>query len=509
MQVTAITTGRSAALLRVVLVAQGAVGALATCFALKSWLQSQTSSSMSATVSGCVTAGLGLGLIVQVVAMCLVVLAGRGAWRHVRIGLIALIFAWFVSLAWTPTLDQLRAELLLGGAASLFGVGILFVGAPRRRAARVAELLCVQMGATAVGLELALAAWAAWAPSPLWMVETPDVRRRLAALARPVGEPHMGFPTNSLGHYDVEFVPRAERRGRTIAMIGDSFSASYVPHRYHFTTVAEAALGDTEIYNFGVPGIGPPEYLHLLQQQALPLEPDAVVISVFCGNDLAIRPPRAANALWSWFDRAQVRLCTVPARLAKLLGADATSPATSRAGEAGGLLATEAALLDAYPWLFDHTLEPGTFSEDAYLSLVGERLEYACQAEHPPIDVLLDYIDQMRARAGDIPFGVVLVPAEFQVEQRLWDAAARSAGGVLLDRNEPQASLRAALAQRGIRHLDLLPMLRAVDAQADGDRHCYLLRDTHFNVRGNEVAGRAVADWIAGWRDAPGARQRW
>ena len=502
----AAASDRSAKVLRVVLVAQGLLGVGATCFALRSWLQVQDRAAISATVGGCVTAGLGLGLLVQLVAMCLVVRAGFGAWRHVRIGALTLLLAWAVSLAWMPTIDQLRAELLLGGAASLFGVGVLFLGAPRQRAVRTAEWIVTQLGATAVGLELALAAWAAWAPSPLWMVETPDVRRRLAALARPAGEPHMGFLTNSLGHYDVEFVSRAARRGRTIAMIGDSFSASFVPHRYHFTTVAERALGDTEIYNFGIPGIGAPEYLHLLQQQALPLEPDAVVISVFCGNDLAIRPPRAANALWSWFDRAQVRLCTVPTRLAKLWNADATSPALPHAGATGGLLATEAELLDAYPWLFDHTLEPGTFSPDAYVSLVRERLSYACQVEQPPVGLLLDYIDQMRMAAGDLPFGVVLVPAEFQVEQRLWDEATRSVDGLLLDRDEPQASLRAALSQRGIRHLDLLPTLRAVEAQPDGDRHCYLLCDTHFNVRGNEVAGRAIAAWIAGWSDMPGAR---
>lgn len=502
----AVATDRSAKALRVVLVAQGLVGIGATCWALKSWLQVPGSASVSAAVGGCVAAGLGLGLIIQVVAMCLVAYARFGAWRHVRIGALALLSAWGVSLAWMPTVDQLRAELLLAGAASLFGLGILFLGAHRWRASRTAELLCLQLGVTAVGLELALAVWAVWAPSPLWMVETPDVRRRLAALARPAGEPHMGFLTNSLGHYDVEFVPRAERDKRTIAMIGDSFSASFVPHRYHFTTVAERALGDTEIYNFGIPGIGPPEYLHLLQQQAMPLEPDAVVISVFCGNDLAIRPPRAANALWSWFDRAQVRLCTIPTRLAMLWSADATSPAIPHARATGGLLVTEAEQVDAYPWLFDHTLEPGTFSQEAYLSLVRERLSYACQAEQPPVGVLLDYIDQMRAAAGEVPFGVVLVPAEFQVEQRLWHAATRSVDQPSLDHNEPQESLRASLSQRGVRYLDLLPALRAVAAQPDGDRHCYLLRDTHFNVRGNEVAGRAIADWIACWSDAPGAR---
>ena len=41
--------------------------------------------------------------------------------------------------------------------------------------------------------------------------------------------------------------------------------------------------------------------------------------------------------------------------------------------------------------------------------------------------------------------------------------------------------------------LDLLPVLRAVPAELDGARHLYHLRDTHFNVRGNRVAGTAIA----------------
>ena len=491
---------------RVLVGLQLAAGLAATGLALRSCARLPDRVTASVGPWALVVGGLSVGLVLQSTAMFLVWQGRRGSWRQVRLGALTLLGVWAGDLLFLQPLDQLRLEAWIGAAAGACGLCVLCVVRPGRGAARLAEGVGVQVLVTAVLLELAFAALAHLSPSPLWMVETPDVRRRLAALARPAGEPHMGFLTNSRGHYDVEFVSRAARRGRTIAMIGDSFSASFVPHRYHFTTVAERALGDTEIYNFGIPGIGPPEYLHLLQQQALPLEPDAVVISVFCGNDLAIRPPRAANALWSWFDRAQVRLCTVPTRLAKLWNADATSPALSHAGATGGLLATEAELLDAYPWLFDHTLEPGTFSPDAYVSLVRERLSYACQVEQPPVGLLLDYIDQMRMAAGDVPFGVVLVPAEFQVEQRLWDEATRSFDGLLLDRDEPQASLRAALSQRGIRHLDLLPTLRAVEAQPDGDRHCYLLRDTHFNVRGNEVAGRAIAAWIAGWSDAPAAR---
>ncbi|MGC6486054.1 MAG: hypothetical protein ACON4Z_00275 [Planctomycetota bacterium] len=482
---------------RVLVGLQLAAGLAATALALRSCARLEDRVTASVGPWALVVAVLSVGLVLQSTAMFLVWRGRRGSWRQVRLGALTLLGVWAGDLLFLQPLDQLRLEAWIGAAAGAYGLCVLWVVRPGRGAARLAEAVGVQVLATAVLLELAFAGLARLSPSPLWMVDTPDVRRRLAALARPAGEPHMGFMTNSTGHYDVEFVPRAARARRTIAMIGDSFSASYVPHRYHFTTVAEAALGDTEVYNFGIPGIGPPEYLHLLQQQALPLEPDAVVISVFCGNDLAIRPPGAASRVWSWFDRDQVRLLTVPSRLAALLGADASSPATPAGGAAAGLLETEAELLAAYPWLFDHALETGTFSEDAYLSLVRDRLRFACVAEHPRTEALLGYLDEMRSAVGSVPFGVVLLPAEFQVEERLWDDVVSGLERARFDRDEPQASLRAALHARGVPCLDLLPALRRVPAQPDGARHCYLLRDTHLNVRGNAVVGRAIAAWVA------------
>ena len=490
-------TVRSERTSRVLVVVQLFAGVLAAGLALKScWLLPQRLAG-SVGAPGLVSSMLGVGLLTQLAAAGRVARGRCGGWRHVRIGVLIFGAAWGLNITWLQPMDPLRVEVLFGAASGLFGAVVLWVGNGHAGAVRRAELVALQVVATLGLLEVTLAAVAAFSPSPLWMVESMDVRRRLTALARPVGEPHMGFPTNSLGHYDDEFEARAARRARTVAMIGDSFSASYVPHRYHFTTVAERLLEDTEVYNFGVPGIGPPEYLHLLLQEALPLQPDAVVVSVFCGNDLAIRPPSVAGKVWSWFDRAQLRLFTVPTRLAKLLRADAVSPATPRSVQRAGVLESEAELVDAYPWLFDYTLEPGTFSEEAYLGLVRQRMRFACAAERPPTGVLLDYLDEMRAKAGAVPFGVVLLPAEFQVEERLWQAASSGLAGARVDREEPQASLRAALAARGVRFLDLLDVLRSVPAQVDGDRHCYIKRDTHFNVRGNEVAGRAIAAWLA------------
>jgi hypothetical protein len=38
--------------------------------------------------------------------------------------------------------------------------------------------------------------------------------------------------------------------------------------------------------------------------------------------------------------------------------------------------------------------------------------------------------------------------------------------------------------------------LTAVPPLPDGDRHLYLLRDTHWNARGNDAAGKALAPFV-------------
>jgi hypothetical protein len=91
---------------------------------------------------------------------------------------------------------------------------------------------------------------------------------------------------------------------------------------------------------------------------------------------------------------------------------------------------------------------------------------------------------------------VILIPDEFQVEEDVWEAARVAWPGIELERDRPQRLLVPGLASRGIPCLDLLPALRAVEPLADGRRHVYHLRDTHFNARGNRIAGEELAAFL-------------
>jgi hypothetical protein len=96
------------------------------------------------------------------------------------------------------------------------------------------------------------------------------------------------------------------------------------------------------------------------------------------------------------------------------------------------------------------------------------------------------------ADSANVRLAFVLIPGEFQVDDTLWHAMVQQSPQ-LIDRDRPQRLIQAWMAARGRPVLDLLPLLRAVPPLQDGRPHVYHLQETHFNARGNAVAGRALA----------------
>ena len=106
----------------------------------------------------------------------------------------------------------------------------------------------------------------------------------------------------------------------------------------------------------------------------------------------------------------------------------------------------------------------------------------------------LRVLERMQRECEERPFGVLLIPDEFQVEDGLWAELALPS----LRRERPQQLLLRERERLGIPALDLLPVLRGVPPLADGNRHLYHLRDTHWNTRGNRFAGEALAGFVRG-----------
>ncbi|MCA8943961.1 MAG: hypothetical protein KDB80_15460, partial [Planctomycetes bacterium] len=346
----------------------------------------------------------------------------------------------------------------------------------------VAFNVCLLIVLAELGLEIV----ASLSGSPVFATEAASVRDRIESYRPEPGTLRFGFPVNSMGHYDTEFLPRADRNRVTVAMIGDSFSAGIVPHSHHFSTVCEEVDPRVEVYNFGVPAIAPQHYAYLLAHEVLPLEPDAVIVGIFVGNDFSDRDVVASGWWTHWFDRDRLLLCVVPQRLAVVLGERAGArPVGALQGETG---------VDprAFEWLRDFRSEQPTFSRERYVSMERDRARALTALDEATVEDLVETIAGMRALTEPRPFGIVVIPDVFQVDDLLWSEL----GCDDRERDRAQRLLVERLSHSGIAVLDLLPVMREQPFEPDGLRHLYHLHDSHFNARGNAVAGRAIAAFV-------------
>ncbi len=390
-------------------------------------------------------------------------------------------------------------------AAWLVGRVLLRRAAPRAR--RVFDQALFGAALLVASLELGLRLAGAVLPAaPLWLPASSGVNAQLAAYRFASGSVRFGFPCNSLGYYDDE-PPGPGDAAPWVACIGDSFVASSVPQPVHFTTVAERELG-LAVQAFGVHAAGPREYLVLLERDVLPRAPDAVILGLFVGNDVS----DSWRAETAWFLRVfhpkNARLLYVPRRLAL---ADAAGPGHARSlrgriedgtiildtplgevrGDAGQL---RAMLPSITPWLFDRALEVPPYTADEHFEIERARTLLTCVPAGPDWPNFFGCLEALLAAAGTTPVMVLLLPDEFQVDDELWARIEGASGGQVFERDLPQRRISEFLRSRGVPCLDVLPDLRAAAARGE---HAYLLRNTHFNLRGNEIVGHALAEFLA------------
>jgi len=456
------------------------------------------------------------------------------AWRRPRASApalrwlcVALIAGWLAQLAWLPFYRAPWSAIALASAFGLYVFALLLV---RTRAARAPGRALRALDFTAftqalalVLGELVLRAAAAASDSPLLDSYGMDRREWIEQNRREPGSFHLGFPIDSRGNYDDE--PRARAPGeRLITVVGDSFSLGVVPHSHHYTTLAERLLGGAQIYNVGVPGADPPEYLYMLRDDVLPLKPDLIVVSLFFGNDFPAPAAgeRRSGLLKRALDRREVLLLQTPRRVLALRAERARQRAAGRVdgqipvGDEQAVSAdplfsrrVEGAELAArMPWLEDPRREPPSFSPQKFMEIEKARAEQMCTVRAHPSAALEQSIDLLVELAGTTPIGFLLIPDEAQVEEPLWRSI-EAASSARLERELPQQLIRAFLERRGLPYVDLLPRLLALQPDEQGLRRVYHLRDTHFNARGNRIAARGLLDLLQSMesRAAPLASQ--
>ena len=448
-----------------------------------------------------------------VVASCLALFSGwrdlvrptpeRAVGQELRHVVVLFVLAVAAQVLASTSFKPFLCLALFGLAAGAFGaISLVERARPgwfRRRWVRWLDLLSFQFCFTLLLLELSLRLLAVLVPGPMFARDDSSVDDAMAMYRYAPGTVRHGFVFNSDGHYDEEFAPREQ----VVVSVGDSFSVGVVPHHFHFTTACERELESVAIHNLGIAGIGPGGYLRLLQQGGLELGPDLVLVNLFLGNDVmeARRFAASRGFFRSFCDRRNLLVYQVPIRLMRMLRGEDRGAGKDLVGELPGeatlVTSDPEALASAMPWLRDPLLERPQMSESEFLRVESDRAGAIGDLER-----VGDYarffgaLREILRAVGEVPVAVMLIPDEFQVEDELWQQVSDRLQRTDLDRDQPQRRIVEWLRDEGVACLDLLPILRAVPPMADGNRHLYHLRDTHFNARGNEVVGEALAEFL-------------
>ncbi len=92
--------------------------------------------------------------------------------------------------------------------------------------------------------------------------------------------------SNSGGHDDWGFRNPRRPQNANIVAIGDSMTYGVSARMRESWPAALGEVRGTTVYNMGLGGYGPAQYLHLLQTRAVTLKPEVVVVGFYFGNDL-------------------------------------------------------------------------------------------------------------------------------------------------------------------------------------------------------------------------------
>jgi hypothetical protein len=304
-----------------------------------------------------------------------------GGWRSansapLRWILPIAVAAWM--LTWTiepPTLVY-DAQLAFCGALAawclLVAISARAADVRRRGGLRSLDILVCELAAVVLLAEVGLrivrrttdSSWLATAST------NPAAWVRAHRLAP--GAFFMGYRVNREGFVDVEPEEVLEKPHRVVC-IGDSFSVGVVPHHLHYTTIAEKAFDDLEVYDAGVVNERPPGVPRGPARSALPAPPATRGDRAVPGNDIVDASAPRPDPVGMWTDRNEVLLVQV---LRRLCPSEENEPPEAVADGFGSTVTTgltrggelsPAESEKAMPWLRDPMQEAPSVSAERFL----------------------------------------------------------------------------------------------------------------------------------------------
>lgn len=334
-------------------------------------------------------------------------------------------------------------------------------------------------------------------------------------------EEFAGFIRNSRGFRTPEY-SAAKAPGRLrLLVLGDSFSAECggIPFQDMWHTIvgrdlAASRPGGVEVISLGVPGVGPMFERRMWQIEGSRLNPDAVLLQLFVGNDftdeyeLDLRPDAGAvlsraSYAFRFLRNASRALAARRNRELQDVRVGAAAATDAAGNRVGGYELPE------YREMSKH--RKPYMSRERLLRIESQRLRLCEKAQQAGFRELLGRVTSIvgalhdEVSAAGIPFRVVVIPDRFQVnpaEREEMLRFLRMTEDEFTAWDMPQRELGAFLDREGIPWLDLLPAFREA-ARTDT---LYFPDDIHWNVRGNAVGGAAIAAWLGpGLAEGPGA----
>jgi hypothetical protein len=288
---------------------------------------------------------------------------------------------------------------------------------------------------------------------------------------------------NSLGLRGPEPEPKRPSCIRVL-VLGDSFvSALNMEEADTFVSVGERALMKSvgedriEVINAGTPNYGTWHELRLFRRLTPLLNPDAVILCVYVGNDvdnnLAPREAVVQNGLL-------VNRKPVPGVLPRSLRSWLQRNSMAYVF----LWNTWNQIRPSLGWTGSDPLRE---SKDL---VSRQRVPYLEEGYRITDDLLAQFRDETRDLG--LPLLVVLIPAEYQVYGRHFDELIRRQGldPADFDLELPNQRWTEIAERLALPVLDLLPIFRSHEAGP----YLYMSLDGHLTREGNQLAGAAIAD---------------
>ncbi|MCK4410146.1 MAG: hypothetical protein KAW67_08675 [Candidatus Eisenbacteria sp.] len=313
---------------------------------------------------------------------------------------------------------------------------------------------------------------------------------------------------NSLGFRDREHSIEKPPGTCRILGIGDSFVYGDVRLKDNFLQITESELADrlaeqwpsVEMVMMGLGGYSPENALGLLRATALDLSPDLITLSFFVGNDVIGIPIRGRVHRGRMYFIGSSRPVLNVLRKLRIF-----QLAEKAIRESGSILAQRQLTEGQDTWAEVETRNADekeaaiwSYTWEDFVTIQSRRLPVFLGHPHRRTlelweeaeGYLLEF-DRL-CREAEVPWILHLVPSEVQVdpEIRRLVLEALSLPEEAYDFDAPQRRLHDFAEAHGITIADPLPQLRAEHSRDD---RLYIPNNTHWNVKGNRLAGEILA----------------